>query len=733
MSVPIDPAATSPAGSAEGGFRQLLVPGAIRAVYQPIVRLSDLEPIGYEGLSRFPTPPGLVSLPPDVTLAASDRTGLRADLETACWAAIAEGGAPPEGRLLFVNVSPHLIGHPGLSELAGTMPSRLVIELTEQDAVQNIAMIRERLRPWIARGALVAVDDAGAGFTSLEYVAEIRPDFLKLCRGMVAGVDLDASRHAVLRATVAFAREVGARVIAEGVERPEELAVLRAAGVDFGQGWLFGRPGPAWPPDAPAPAPVAKPARTASTEPLERALSVAGSVRAAAAATADHIARRGLLPTVYIEQGGRMRCQAARGYWQIYDGIPPSASLVGRSFRTGTRVVAPDVAYSTDFLASIPSVATQACLPISINETVVGVLSAECPTAIDESELGELERAAGLLAARIGELGGVEPASPAQQLARTLAGLAALDDPEDIVRETLAAARSLSGLESALLVLADGHGDLYPHHAEGSFSVALSELDVDDLARIAAWVEHGASCYTAGEATGRGFFGHEPLRTAGAGSVVVLPMRAGGRRVGLLVLADRRSRRIASESVELLELLAVQAAAGLRMAAAVLELRERAARDPLTGLGHHATFRAALPAARTDLREGRSCAILIADVDGLAAVNDTRGHAAGDDVLRDTAGLLRGAVPSGGRAFRIGGDEFAMVFDCAREDDARRVGWELQSRATAKIGTTLSIGIALAGRDEGDESAIARAQGALDEVKHGGRDGVLVAPPSPVR
>src|SRR3954452_17322806 len=236
-------------GDRADDFRGLLAPGAIRAVFQPIVRLSDLEPIGYEGLARFPTPPGLVALPPDVTLAAAARSGLRHDLEVACWAAMSEAGEPPEGRLLFVNVAPDALGHPGLAKLADQLPQRLVIELTEQDAIQYIKRIRERLKPWIARGALVAVDDAGAGFTSLEYVAEIRPDFLKLCRGMVTGIDQDASRHAVLRATVAFAREVGARIIAEGVERAEELAVLREAGVDFGQGWLFGRPGPAWPPD----------------------------------------------------------------------------------------------------------------------------------------------------------------------------------------------------------------------------------------------------------------------------------------------------------------------------------------------------------------------------------------------------------------------------------------------------------------------------------------------------
>ena len=82
-------------GAAED-FRALLAPGAIRAVFQPIVRLSDRETIGYEGLARFPVPPGFVPLPPDVMLAAGARYGLRDDLELACWSAIAGAGAPPD-------------------------------------------------------------------------------------------------------------------------------------------------------------------------------------------------------------------------------------------------------------------------------------------------------------------------------------------------------------------------------------------------------------------------------------------------------------------------------------------------------------------------------------------------------------------------------------------------------------------------------------------------------------
>ncbi len=706
-------------------FRGLLEPGAIRAVFQPIVRLCDLQPIGYEGLARFPSPPGLVALPPDVTLAAAARSGLRHDLEVACWAAMTGAGQPPHGRLLFVNVGPDALGHPGLAELAERLPARLVIELTEQDAVQDIKRIQERLRPWIARGALIAVDDAGAGFTSLEYVAEIRPDFLKLCRGMVAGVDLDASRQAVLRATVAFAREVGARVVAEGVERPEELEVLRAAEVDFGQGWLFGRPGVAWPPE-PEPAGRRLLASAPGGGRLERAVASATTVGDASTVVVEHLARTGLMPSVYLEQGGRLRCQAVRGYWQIYDGMPAGAGIIGRTFRTGETTEVIDTVGHPDFLPSVPSVVAELCVPLRIDGRVVGVLNCESPTMLGDDARWEMDRCADLLARRIGELGGPEArVGPAQRLARSVAKLATLEDPEDLVRETVRSALHLAGFEAAMLALADGHGSLYVHHAEGPFAVAFADLAPEDLTAIGDWVTHGTSSYTVNETAGRGFAGHEPLRRAGAASLVVLPVASAGERLGILVLADRTPHRLSTEHVELLELLAFQAASGLRMAAAVLELRERAARDPLTGLGHHATFYEALPSLRG---AGERCALLLADVDGFKTINDTRGHAAGDDLLRSLAGLMRDAAPTGGRAFRIGGDEFALVFECQDEAHAEQVGWQLRSQARDRLGSTLSVGLALAGPGESDEAVVARADQALYDVKRGGRDGVIVAP-----
>ena len=286
----------------------------------------------------FPRRPAWSPLPPDVTLAAAARAGLRDDIEVACWRAIAAAGVPPHGRLLWVNLSPEALGHPGLLELAGKLPSRLVIELTEQDTVLNHALLRERLRPWIARGALVAVDDAGAGFTSLgvrrRHPAGLPQALPRDGRGRRQG----RTREAVLRATAAFAREVGARVVAEGVERVEELEALRAMEIDYGQGWLFGRPGEAWPREATRRRVASPRAACAVSGRLERDLDRAGT--RARRERGDRRPPRAPRPAARASsspQEGRLRCQAVRGFWQVFDGLAPSTGIVGRVFRTGAR------------------------------------------------------------------------------------------------------------------------------------------------------------------------------------------------------------------------------------------------------------------------------------------------------------------------------------------------------------------------------------------------------------
>ena len=263
------------------------------------------------------------------------------------------------------------------------------------------------------------------------------------------------------------------------------------------------------------------------------------------------------------------------------------------------------------------------------------------------------------------------------------------------MREALAASLELSGYESGVVALADGHGALYPHLAEGSFGVAFSQLASEELAAMASWVDDGTSTYTVGDTAGRGFVGHEVLRRAGVGSLIVLPLAAAGERLGLIIVADRANRRPASEDVELLELLALQAANGLRLASMISQLRERVSRDPLTGL--HASL-PPLP-ERT--------AVVMLDVDGLGAVNGVRGQAAGDDVLRAAAGLLRELMPPGSQAFRVGADEFV-----ADDRPGARVGGRACGVGAALPGAVAAWAHRLGGRRRGFGRRGGRGRGA---------------------
>ena len=242
-------------------------------------------------------------------------------------------------------------------------------------------------------------------------------------------------------------------------------------------------------------------------------------------------------------------------------------------FRTGESAVVEDIGDAPDYLPTIPGVRAEVCFPLRVGDQIVGVLDAESLTAIDAATVAEVERCAALLSARLEEVGALGPASPAQRLARISARLASSEDPEGVVREALAGAIELSGYESAVVALADGHGALYPHLAEGPFAVAFSQLEPHELAAMAVWVDEGTSSYTVGDTAGRGFAGHEVLRRAGVGSLIVLPLVAAGERVGLIVVADRAARRPAFEDIELLELLALQTANGLRMASVLSQLR----------------------------------------------------------------------------------------------------------------------------------------------------------------
>lgn len=217
--------------------------GLISPVFQPIVDLARGVVCGYEGLSRFPGPPELGG--PEGWFAAAAWHGYAGRIEAQALARILDHRRElPVNAFLSVNLSPGALRAPevrevlrGFGELSG-----VVFEITEQTPVEDYAALDEILDELRARGAMIAVDDTGAGYASLSHLLALRPQFVKLDRKLVSGVDRDASRAAAVAAIGAFAGELDAWLVAEGVETGAELDRLLELSVPLVQGYFLGRP-----------------------------------------------------------------------------------------------------------------------------------------------------------------------------------------------------------------------------------------------------------------------------------------------------------------------------------------------------------------------------------------------------------------------------------------------------------------------------------------------------------
>jgi len=207
-------------------------------VFQPIVELETRTAVGYEALTRFAD-----GAPPDRVFAEARACGLAIELETATLAAVLEAATPlPRSAWLNVNVSAELVlASEPLGSILEPLGRQTVLELTEHVEVTDY----EALRAAIARlgpDVRLAVDDAGAGFSSFRHILELAPDYVKLDRGIIHGIGGDPARQALVAGMVHFAGKTGATLIAEGVETEAEARELRALGVSLGQGYHLGRP-----------------------------------------------------------------------------------------------------------------------------------------------------------------------------------------------------------------------------------------------------------------------------------------------------------------------------------------------------------------------------------------------------------------------------------------------------------------------------------------------------------
>ena len=221
----------------------------MHTLFQPIISLSERRILGYEALTRGPSNSPLHS--PVPLFAVARQNARLSELEvvsrqSAC-RRFSELQLP---GMLFLNISPETLLEPEhqpgrtlqLLQTYGIAPSQVVIELTEQAPIEDFSLLHTALHHYRSMGFSIALDDLGAGYSSLRLWSELRPDYVKIDRHFIDGIHLDPVKREFVGSILKMASASRAQVIAEGIELPEELAVLADMGVDLLQGYLFSRP-----------------------------------------------------------------------------------------------------------------------------------------------------------------------------------------------------------------------------------------------------------------------------------------------------------------------------------------------------------------------------------------------------------------------------------------------------------------------------------------------------------
>jgi EAL domain-containing protein (putative c-di-GMP-specific phosphodiesterase class I)/CheY-like chemotaxis protein len=220
-------------------MRRRITGTAFHPVYQPVLHLVSHKVIGFEALTRFAD-----GEQPESVFAEATALGLGIELESATASvALAAADGLPGDAWLAINVSPAFVTTG--ARLAGVFGGRarddVVLELTEHDPIDDYRGVLDAVAA-LDGDFRLSVDDAGAGYACLHHVLQLRPAFVKLDRGWVAGIESDPARQALVAGLGDFADRTGGHLIAEGIETAHELAALTGLGVPFGQGWHLGHP-----------------------------------------------------------------------------------------------------------------------------------------------------------------------------------------------------------------------------------------------------------------------------------------------------------------------------------------------------------------------------------------------------------------------------------------------------------------------------------------------------------
>lgn len=235
-------------------LQELILKGSIRTVFHPIVDLISNKIMGYEALTRGPE--GTEYENPYILFDIAEETDLLFELDRLCRKKALQNarGLNPDHKL-FLNCLPSAVLDPefrdsylkSFLEDLKINPLNVVLEVTEREAIENYDLFKEAVQYYSDLGFAIAVDDTGAGYSSLETVVELKPQYIKLDISIVRGINKNILKQELIKAIMGLSRQMKSVVIAEGIETEEELETLREIGIMVGQGFLFAKPAPPFP------------------------------------------------------------------------------------------------------------------------------------------------------------------------------------------------------------------------------------------------------------------------------------------------------------------------------------------------------------------------------------------------------------------------------------------------------------------------------------------------------
>ena len=440
-----------------------------------------------------------------------------------------------------------------------------------------------------------------------------------------------------------------------------------------------------------------------------------------------HAQLGGALVAAHVEEHGRLWLVGSRGYTMIPEGLPISAGIVGRATRTGRVQYIPDLAADPDYIEVTRGMASELAVPVSVDGEVVGVVNLET--------IAPLPRQTPKLVGPLAEA--LAPVLAAVRVTRTLdlpalsrlsVYVSSLRNPTEIVEIAAASLARVVPIETSQVCLRADNGLLEIAATRSTGEGGPEPLSLETIEALRA---RGAATAVIEQvdiaSTGMSELAGSPVR-----SVVLIPLRANGIELGLLVGGSRWVRKLDRGQAEVASLFAAQVAASLDAAFALGRERRSALTDPLTGLlnrrGFEVELERALGAAHDD-REPLSLWVL--DFDDFKEVNDRAGHEFGDAMLCEVGHVLTRVLPPGACAGRIGGDEFVVMLPDSDADRAALVAQELRERLLdgldeAGFPLRVSIGVATYPFDGGVGTQLLRAADqALYEAKAQGKNRVV--------